>query len=175
MTETVDVVVTYLERDLTSHGHPAVRAQPAAPGVALHRVLAPDAGDTAAMLYRAVGAKWHWTDRLPWSAAEWDAAVNRDDVELWVAQVDGEIAGYFELSIGCDAVELSYLGLMPEYTGRRLGTLLLNAAIDRAAATTTPRMTVNTCTLDHPAALPNYLKGGFSIVRTVTQRRVIAP
>ncbi len=34
-------------------------------------------------------------------------------------------------------------------------------------------MTVNTCTLDHPSALPNYLKRGFAIVRTEVQRRTL--
>jgi GNAT superfamily N-acetyltransferase len=176
---TVDVVVTYLARDLVPELSAPARPAVPLPGAAsarfeLHRVPASEAGATAAMLYRAVGAAWHWSDRLPWQAAEWESALNRADAELWITRVDGEIAGYFELSIGDDAVELSYLGLLPEFTGRRLGGLLLAAAIDRATALGKGRMTVNTCTLDHPAALPNYLKRGFSIVRTVTQRRVIA-
>ena len=124
-------------------------------------------------MYRAVGGPWHWTDRLPWTDTDWDLAINRPDVELWVARVDGEAAGYFELQVEDDAVELKYFGLMPEFTGRRIGGALLSASIERARAIGKPRLTVNTCTLDHPGALPNYLKRGFKILRTETQRRII--
>jgi hypothetical protein len=34
-------------------------------------------------------------------------------------------------------------------------------------------VTVNTCTLDHAAALPNYLARGFCVARTERQRRAI--
>ena len=119
----------------------------------------------------AVGEPWHWTDRRDWSAAQWAAAVDRDGVELWAARVDRAIAGYFELEVEVDAIELKYFGLMPEFTGRRIGGALLSAAITRARAIGKARLTVNTCTLDHPSALPNYLNRGFVRSRTETQRR----
>jgi ribosomal protein S18 acetylase RimI-like enzyme len=167
----VDVVVTYLELDAA-----VARQATTAPSatLSLERVLSHEAANVAARMYRAVGGPWHWTDRLPWSDADWTAAVNRDDVELWVARLDGEIVGYFELQVEADAVELKYFGLIPEFTGRRIGGALLSASIERARELGKPRVTVNTCTLDHPAALANYLKGGFTIVRTETQHRTIS-
>jgi ribosomal protein S18 acetylase RimI-like enzyme len=163
----VDVVVTYLELYMTDV---PIGAQHAVP-VQVDRTPRAAAATVAARMYRAVGAPWHWTDRLPWTDADWDAAVNRDDVELWVANVDREVAGYFELQVEGDAVELKYLGLTPEFTGRGIGGALLSAAIERARALGKARLTVNTCTLDHPAALPNYLKHGFNVCRCETQRR----
>jgi GNAT superfamily N-acetyltransferase len=87
--------------------------------------------------------------------------------------VGGTVAGYFELHVESDAVELKYFGLVPEFTGRGIGGALLDAAIERARALDRSRMTVNTCTLDHPAALPNYRRHGFRDVRTDIQRRNI--
>ena len=173
---TVEVVVTYLELDLV--GAP-VAAQPPAPSERAHRaaplrvdrVPRADAPDVAATMYRAVGGPWHWTDRLGWSDAQWAAAIDRDEVELWVARVDHQIAGYFELEVAGDAVELKYFGLMPEFTGRGIGGALLSEAIARGRAIGTSRMTVNTCTLDHPAALPNYVSRGFVVVRSEPRRR----
>ena len=173
--KTVAVVVTYLELDVGARlALPG--PLPAAPAgeLQLERIAPPAVADVAATMYRAVGGPWHWTDRLPWTGEEWRRAVDQDAVELWVACVAGDTAGYFELHVADDAVELKYIGLLPEFTGRRIGGTLLSAAIDRARCLGRPRMTVNTCTLDHPAALPNYLKRGFTVVKTEAQRRTVA-
>ena len=175
----VDVVVTFLELDLATSAVAPARDPVPLPGreavvLELDRIPPTEAGEVASTMYRAVGAAWHWTDRLPWSAAEWNQAVDRADVEVWVARVDHDIAGYFEIQQQDHAIELKYFGLMPEFTGRRIGGALLSAVIDRARVRLgTGRLTVNTCTLDHPAALPNYLKRGFIVVRTETQRRTL--
>ena len=86
-------------------------------------------------------------------------------------------AGYFELekqrdtrntqeagvSTSTDAVELVYFGVLPPFIGRGVGGALLTEAIRRAWALGPQRVWVHTCTLDHPAALPNYQKRGFRI------------
>jgi GNAT superfamily N-acetyltransferase len=72
-----------------------------------------------------------------------------------------------------DAIDINYFGLTPEYTGQGLGGPLLAAAVERAWSLAPARVTVNTCTLDHPAALPNYLARGFAVARTEQQRRTI--
>ncbi len=173
MTRAVEAVVTYLELPLA--GGPVAGAQDGTERpVALRRERAPSAARVAWALYLRVGSAWHWTDRLAWTEDEWNAAIHRDDVELWIAEVDDEVVGYFQLQVEADAVELKYFGLLPEFTGRGLGKRLLPAAIARAAALGKARMTVNTCTLDHPAALPNYLKHGFRVVRTETRQQALA-
>ncbi len=165
MTDVANVVVTYLELRASADAAARTRETTAAPFM-LHRECAPTAASVAAALYAQVGAPWHWTDRLPWAAADWQRAINRDDVELWVARIADAIVGYFELQLERDAVELRYFGLLPEFTGCGLGARLLSAAVERAWALGKDRMTVNTCTLDHPAALAGYLKRGFTVLRT---------
>lgn len=171
MSGTAPVVVTYLERQCGVADRTGVAPVP----FALRREFAPTAARVASALYIRVGNPWRWTDRLPWSESDWDAAIHCDDVELWTAWIAEEIAGYFELHAEAESVELKYFGLLPEFTGRGLGRALLTAAIDRAGALGKRCVTVNTCTLDHPAALGNYLKQGFRVVRTETRDPAVGP
>jgi GNAT superfamily N-acetyltransferase len=164
----VDVVVSFLERDLT-----APAPAPAHPDLELRRESAELAPAMAAAMYRAVGAPWHWVDRLPWTEANWRDAIDTPDTELWIASVGGIDAGYFELHANAAAVELKYFGLRAEFIGHKLGGPLLDAAITRATALGRTRMTVNTCTLDHPAALRMYQRHGFQVVRVEHQRRTV--
>jgi GNAT superfamily N-acetyltransferase len=173
MTKVAETVVSYLELRMPAGVRAGAQDTAEAP-IVLHRERAPSAARVALAFYLRVGGPWHWTDRLSWTEAEWDAAIHRDDVELWIAQVDDEVIGYFQLQVDTDAVELKYFGLLPEFTGRGFGRRLLPAAIERAAALGKDRMTVNTCTLDHPAALPNYLKHGFRVVRTETWQQALS-
>jgi GNAT superfamily N-acetyltransferase len=84
-------------------------------------------------------------------------------VSLWLLTVSGAPAGYFELRRdNSGGIEIAYFGLLPEFTGRRLGGHLLTVAVETAWAAGTNRIWLHTNTLDHPAALPNYLKRGFT-------------
>jgi GNAT superfamily N-acetyltransferase len=77
----------------------------------------------------------------------------------------GATAGYFELRQHPDrTVEIMYFGLAPAFIGRGLGGWLLTRAAQEAFALGAPRIVLNTCTLDAPQALPNYLARGFTIV-----------
>jgi hypothetical protein len=59
--------------------------------------------------------------------------------------------------------------------GTGLGGPLLKTAVAKGwAGDGVSRMTVNTCTLDHPRALPLYRKTGFRPVRTVDRSRILA-
>jgi hypothetical protein len=49
--------------------------------------------------------------------------------------------------------------------GRGLGGWLLTRAAEESFALGANRVILNTCTLDAPQALPNYLARGFAIVR----------
>src|SRR5215218_5361752 len=48
-------------------------------------------------LYTLVGELWLWRDRLVWSEAELQRYLDSPDVHIWTAELDGAIAGYFEL------------------------------------------------------------------------------
>lgn len=113
-------------------------------------------------LYTEVGQKYHWVDRRGWTDEEIRAYLARPGVSLWVMYYAGSPSGYFELSRDEDgSTELAYFGLLQEFIGRGLGKHLLSFAVERAWLDGAKRVWVHTCTLDEPAALPNYLKRGF--------------
>jgi GNAT superfamily N-acetyltransferase len=58
-------------------------------------------------------------------------------------------------------VTINHLGLMAEFIGKGLGPYLLVFAIDTAWQSDPQRVLIETCTLDHPSALPLYQKAGF--------------
>jgi GNAT superfamily N-acetyltransferase len=113
-------------------------------------------------LYREVGRNYHWRDRLTWSDSEIRNYLDDPAVTLHVLYVQGSPAGYFELrKEPDDSVEIAYFGLLPEFLGKGLGKGLLSDAVTAAWARGAKRVWLHTCTLDDPAALPNYLKRGF--------------
>jgi len=118
-------------------------------------------------LYAEVGQNYHWIDRLPWTDEQIVAHLNKSENSIWLMTCDGETAGYFELRKCEDgSVELAYFGLMPQFLGRGLGKHLLTCATEQAWALGANRVWLHTCTLDDPAALPNYLKRGFKPFKT---------
>jgi len=117
-------------------------------------------------LYTLVGERWLWRDRLAWSGEELQRYLDNPDVHVWSAHVRGHTAGYFELRRHPDRiVEVMYFGLAPAFIVRGLGGWLLTRAAEEAFALDASRVILNTCTLDAPQALPNYLARGFTIVR----------
>jgi GNAT superfamily N-acetyltransferase len=141
---------------------------------------APDAGATIVQveecapsfwrkLYMEVGGAYHWVDRLGWTDSEITSYLTDPAVSLWVLSVGGEVAGYFELrkhpEEAAFSVEIAYFGLLPAYLGRGLGKYLLSEAARRAWELEPARVWLHTSTLDHTAALPNYLARGFSVFR----------
>lgn len=114
-------------------------------------------------LYHTIGAKYLWWERRAISDQDLAEIIQAENVEVFVLYVEGTPAGYYELVTYDDTneVELGYFGLLPEFVGRRLGAYLLRVAIDDAWSRNPGRVIVNTCTLDHPNALPNYQRAGF--------------
>ena len=118
-------------------------------------------------LYSEVGRAYRWQDRLHWRDAEIAAHLDDPSRALWVMWVENAPAGYAELKHERDGgVELAFFGLLPEYVGRGLGKHLLSVVVERAWEDGARRIWLHTCTLDHPSALPNYLKRGFSPFKT---------
>jgi GNAT superfamily N-acetyltransferase len=117
-------------------------------------------------LYTEVGRRYHWIDRLPWTDEDVRRYLADPVIQLWLMTVSGAPAGYFELRREADgAVEIAYFGLIEEFIGRGLGGHMLSEAARQAWAFDANRVWLHTSTLDHPAALQNYLKRGFTIVR----------
>lgn len=161
---TVDVVRTHLELRDPSELRPSP-APAAAATARLERRAAPSVHEYRA-LYALVGGPWHWRDRLAWNDADLLAYLHAPDIHLWVLYVDDAVAGYFELHRHADdRAEIMYFGLAPLFIGKGLGGWLLTRAVETSHALGARRVILNTCTLDSPHALPNYLARGFRIVR----------
>ena len=154
--------------------------------VALRR-LAPDDLAGWRRLYHMVGAPWLWVDRNAWSDEQLASYLARPGVAVWAvdavpaAPVDGSRGsdglsadavatrdvGMLELASHDDgSVEIVYLGLVAAYHGRGLGAWLLQEAVALAWQRGATRVWLHTCSLDAPAALPNYLARGFVLERT---------
>lgn len=121
-------------------------------------------------LYDGVGAKYCWWLRRVMPDAELERLLRAPVVRITVLKVEGKVAGFHELDrSNWPSINLSYFGLMDHALGRGLGRVFLRDAIETAFFFGCNAMTVNTCTADHPRALPNYLAAGFKLVRTVDE------
>ena len=159
---TTPVVRTYLELTDPSAVRPA--KPPRVDGeLAIARVDPPD-GATSKWFYEHVGRDYHWTDNLGRMDDEWQEWADR--VETWVATIDGERAGYYELRAEHGSTEIAYFGLLPHAQGRGLGGHLLTHALTRAFERSPARVWVHTCTLDGPYALANYEARGLAPYKT---------
>lgn len=118
-------------------------------------------------LYAEVGRQYHWVDRLRWSDLQIREYLSDPALTLYVMWLSGAPAGYFELRREPNgSFEIVYFGLLDQFTGRGFGGYMLTEAVRAAWAAGARRVWLHTNTLDHPAALPNYLKRGFRVTRT---------
>ena len=160
---TIEVTRTYLEMrdpsDLQTSlsGDPLVRIEQQRDcSAALFRYL-----------YVEVGRDYHWIDRLPWTDEDIARYLLQPGISLWLMTYEDTPAGYFELRKCEDgSTEVAYFGLLPGFLGKGLGKHLLTAATEQAWSDGANRVWLHTCTLDDPAALPNYLKRGFRPFKT---------
>ena len=125
--------------------------------------MAPCTAELSRQLYEEVGREYHWRDRRSWSEARLESHLARPEVAVWVLTRGSEVAGFFELERHDDSsVEIVLLGLRPGHTGWGLGKHMLTRAVEEAWRMGATRVWLHTCTLDSPAALPNYLARGFA-------------
>jgi GNAT superfamily N-acetyltransferase len=109
-----------------------------------------------------VGREYHWFDRRDWTDEQIERHLAKDEISIWVMRQGKTPAGFFELvRQEGGSIEIGYLGLLPDYIGRGLGKFMLTEAVRSAWNLGANRVWLHTCTLDHPSALPNYLKRGF--------------
>lgn len=126
-------------------------------------------------LYDAVGRDYAWEDahdRDPDDLRSW---LTDPAVDLFTLMSDGWPKGFFVLDRRQSGhCELAYFGLVPEAVGTGLGHYLLRTAILTGwDIPGTEKITLNTCTLDHPRALQIYQKNGFTPVRREDHSRIL--
>jgi GNAT superfamily N-acetyltransferase len=110
-------------------------------------------------LFRKIGGKWLWFSRLRMDDAELKAVLAEVHV---VRDQAGADCGLVELDFR-EAGEclIRFLALTPELTGQGHGGWLFAETLKRAWVPGVTRIKVHTCSLDHPAAMPAYLRTGF--------------
>ena len=168
----LDVTVTWLAMDKAPTRPPAPPPQLEYP-LALLRLHAPPVAYYR-FVQHSIGDPWLWWDRRVMSDEALAEIIHDEAVEIYVLQLGGVPAGMAELDFRGmpEVADLAYLGLMPWAIGRGLGRYLLDWAIDCAwqRDPAPQRLTVNTCTLDHPKALAGYQKAGFEVIDRTEKR-----
>ena len=122
--------------------------------------VTPDEADLCRNLFIAIGTPWLWSRAFvpghDTGADSWDTA-------------DTYFARFEQRSIGIVAfdrrdrrdVEITWFGLIPDATGRKLGHSVMAAALALAWRSAPDRVWLHTCSFDHPAATRFYSGCGF--------------
>ncbi|MBL4541919.1 MAG: GNAT family N-acetyltransferase [Rhodobacteraceae bacterium] len=170
--ETVTYTVTWLEMD-------ARPARPMAPlpgniGGTILRADDPPVWYFRA-LYDAVGRDYAWDDMHDEPEDKLKVMLHDPAVSMYTLMAAGWPHGFFLMDWRQEGrAEIANFGLVPQAIGRGLGAFLLDTAIqtgwERAGVR---KLTVNTCTLDHPRALQRYQKHGFQPVAQQQRSRVL--
>ncbi len=161
----IGVTVTFLRM-----AAPPTEPAPALPGDAAVVPLARPSVPFYRYLYDTVGGAYLWWLRRAISSSDLALIIRHPLLKVSVLYQGGEPAGFFELDRRPSPdVNIGYFGLMPHAVGRGLGHAFLRAAVDEAWRARPRLVTVNTCTADHPRALPLYRRVGFTPVRQVPE------
>ncbi len=161
----IAAVVTYLEMI----ARPRLKTRPRDPAWTLERIN----GDLPRYraLFRRVGEPWLWFSRAVMPEATLEAILAHRDVEAYALRTGSNDIGILELDFRrADECELQYFGVVPEAVGTGAGRHLMDEAIRRAfrrrgSRKPIARLVLHTCSLDHPAALPFYVRAGFRPIR----------
>ena len=64
--------------------------------------------------YKNVGKNHHWVDRLIWTEKQWIEYTTAEKVKTYILKKKDDLAGYFELILHQNEIEIAYLGLLRE-------------------------------------------------------------
>ncbi|GBR07231.1 GNAT family N-acetyltransferase [Acetobacter oeni] len=121
-------------------------------------------------LYDRVGRDYCWWMRQVLPDNELAALLAEPGRRVYLLKEGKKLRGFFELETQFrNVLNLAYFGLLPDAIGRGLGTTFLSNAVSIAWASGPARVTVNTCSADHPRALPAYLRVGFRICNVIRE------
>lgn len=156
-----DVTVTYLEQEARPLLPPA--PPPSRFKTAFLRAEHPPL-HFYRYLYRLIGDPYHWVSRRQMDDAALAEIIHDPSVYIFILYVDGVPAGMAEIDARDKrSPELKFFGLAQDFVGKGFGRYFLTQAIDAAWALEPERLQLETCTLDHKAALPLYQKFGFRV------------
>ena len=119
-------------------------------------------------LYKQIGKKYFWKDRLSWDDSRWINYISNKNIETYLLKKKNELIGFFELIFHKEKyeIEIAYFGIFEEFFGKKYGGYLLSEAIKLSFKKNIKRVWVHTCSLDHEYALKNYKSRGMSIFKS---------
>lgn len=162
MTKTVarEVTITYLEQT----ARPSLPPQPRPrASLAILRAVDPPV-HFYRYLYDTVGRDWHWRTRKMMTDEALAEVIGDPAVHIYVLYAAGVPAGFGEIDAReAGVVDIRFFGLVRDYIGRGFSRFFLSEIIGLAWTHAPSRVRIETCTLDHPAALPLYQKLGFNV------------
>jgi ribosomal protein S18 acetylase RimI-like enzyme len=153
-------------------------------GASIRRQVPEDIGALVALSVRAwwpvhesmaevLGPRINFLLYPDWAAAqsrEVEAACRAPDVQVWVAEVGGEVAGFVSVVFHDGPVrgEIDMVAVDPGYQGHGLGTTLVRFAASQIAAAGVPLVEIGTGgDPGHAAARRVYEKAGFTALPLV--------
>ncbi len=150
-------VVTSLEM----FAKPQARPEPASAPWRFRHVGAP-ASEWYRDLFRRIGAEYLWTSRLELGDGALRAILDDPLVEVHALVSEGRDEGLVELDFRtAGQCELVAFGITSTLLGSGAGRWMMNRTLEHVWARPLERFWVHTCTLDHVAALPFYVRSGF--------------
>jgi GNAT superfamily N-acetyltransferase len=150
-------VVTCLEMRERAQARPGPTALPGT----IERFTQPDAARFRALV-RHVGEPYLWQSPLLITDEQFAELVRDADQELYVLRDAGTDEGVLLLDFReADNCEVRLFGVSERLRRTGAGRMLMNFTIETAWARPIRRLWLHTCTLDHPDALPFYIRSGF--------------
>src|SRR5258706_6689605 len=125
--------------------------------------------------YSAVGKQHSWLDRLVMDDDQFFELLHAPQADIFAMFINDQPAGYAEFIIEKKFTEILYFGIMPAFIGKGWGKYALDWAINKEWSYNLEWIQLNTCELDHPHAISNYMKRAFMEVRTEIQQRKVLP
>ncbi|GAA3665762.1 MAG: GNAT family N-acetyltransferase [Acetobacter sp.] len=121
-------------------------------------------------LHFGVGRNCCWWMRQVLSDKALASLLATAPIKVGLLREHEHIRGFYELNLGDPQnINLAYFGLLPEAIGLGVGRAFLDGVLRQAWAYGPQSVRVNTCTADHPRALPLYRQMGFEIIRRVDE------
>lgn len=116
-------------------------------------------------LYRRIGQDWLWFTRLIMTDEQLEPLIRRQGTKIYSLDFEGSSEGLLELSFDNGSCELVFFGVTEKVRPLKAARHLMAYAMDIAWSTPIKKLSVHTCTMDHPNALPFYIRSGFRPVQ----------
>ncbi|NPU84678.1 MAG: GNAT family N-acetyltransferase [Syntrophaceae bacterium] len=145
------------------------------PDLEIVRATQEDA-NTIKEFYQGIGENHLWVDRRGWEIDDFEMQIAQERTIIWLARLKGRPIGFLEAYHYPDnRIQIIFLGILDQYSGRGIGKHLLSHGISSAWQRRPSKMIVHTRSYDGEHALNNYVKRGFQITKVRPQIIAVPP